>query len=414
MLAMAFLLGARSAMAGATITVGEISPTVATVDVAQAFSADYSAVYALESCTLYVDGQSEGSMSLSGSLSGTASMSFAFAESGDHSLYARCETIYGNVATGSSVTVAVSAEDTDSPSRPGNLSVTTSESDSTPSFGWSASTDDTAVARYEIQIDGGAFAPIGDTTSYTASAMADGTYTFGVRAADGSGNVSSTASVTFTIDAEASSGGEDGGGGSGDLIPPFGLDRIGTDAQLIADAATRADLEGQTGRGCEWASATASAQLTLVLGTITNTTARTAIENFVACGTVSTHHLGAGERLGIVNSYRAAFGRTPSTEAHWEDVIKVGNGRFTAEVSASAEANAKVTFRKIYLRDANMSVESDRNAVYVMAYGLRPLPRNLNSEAAAIVTFRAVYGYNPSSATDWDAVRATAYSGATR
>lgn len=413
-LAMALLLSGRTALAGSTISVGDVSPVVATADVSQRFRADYSSVYTIESCQLYVDGQNEGSMILSGSLSGTASASFTFEESGSYSVYVRCQTVFGNVASSSSATVTVSDEDTDAPSRPGSLTVTSSESDNTPSFSWDASTDDTAVARYEIQIDDGAFAPVGDVTSYTASPMADGTYTFGVRAVDGSGNVSSAASVIFSIDTGAS---DDDGTDSlldDDLIPPFGIDRLEFDAQLIANAATRAHLEGQTGRGCEWASATASAQMTAILGTITNATARTAIENFVACGTVSTHHLGAGERLGIVNSYRAAFGRTPSTGDHWEDIVKIGNGRFTAEVSTSAEANATATFKEIYLRDANMGMESDRNAVYIMAYGLRPLPRDLNSEVTAIVTFRAVYGDSPSSATDWDAVRATAYSGATR
>ena len=45
---------------------------------------------------------------------------------------------------------------------------------------------------------------------------------------------------------------------------------------------------------------------------------------------------------------------------------------------------------------------------------MRPMPRNLNAEAAAIVSFRGVYGRAPASATDWDIVRAIAYSGASR
>lgn len=411
LLAMALLLPVRGVLAGSIISVGDVSPTVATANVSQRFSADYESMYSVESCLLYVDGQNEGSMSLSGSLSGTASASFTFEEAGNHTVYIRCETVYGNVQNSSTATVTVSAMDDESPSRPGDLRVTSSTSDSTASFSWDASTDDTAVVRYEIQIDGGAFAPIGDTTSYTASAMADGTYQFGVRAVDGSGNASSTASVTFTIDADASS---DDGDTTVSLTPPFELDQMEVDADLVVQVASRTELEAQTGRECEWSSSASASMVVSVFGSITDADTRTAIENFAACGTRSTFHLGAGERLGAVNSYKAAFGRVPSSESHWNDVIKIGNGRFTAEVSASAEANAKVTFKKIYLRDASMSVESDRNAVYVMAYGLRPLPRNLSSEAAAIVTFKAVYGYNPSSATDWDAVRAVAYSGATR
>jgi len=45
---------------------------------------------------------------------------------------------------------------------------------------------------------------------------------------------------------------------------------------------------------------------------------------------------------------------------------------------------------------------------------LRPSDRNLNSEKTAIKTFKAIYGYNPSTASAWDIVRAIAYSGATR
>ena len=44
----------------------------------------------------------------------------------------------------------------------------------------------------------------------------------------------------------------------------------------------------------------------------------------------------------------------------------------------------------------------------------QPADRNLNSERAAIKIFKGIYGYNPSTATAWDIVRAIAYSGATR
>ncbi|PIV51914.1 hypothetical protein COS18_01475, partial [Candidatus Falkowbacteria bacterium CG02_land_8_20_14_3_00_36_14] len=56
----------------------------------------------------------------------------------------------------------------------------------------------------------------------------------------------------------------------------------------------------------------------------------------------------------------------------------------------------------------------DNAALTVIAYGLRPVNRNLNSEAQAIKYFKAIYGYNPQFATAWDIVRAIAYSGARR
>jgi len=67
-----------------------------------------------------------------------------------------------------------------------------------------------------------------------------------------------------------------------------------------------------------------------------------------------------------------------------------------------------------YLRDPNRTNAHDDAAVTVMAYGLRPAGRNLDSEKAAIKYFKAIYGYTPSAATAWDVVRAIAYSGSTR
>jgi len=49
-----------------------------------------------------------------------------------------------------------------------------------------------------------------------------------------------------------------------------------------------------------------------------------------------------------------------------------------------------------------------------MAYGLRPQPRNINSENEAIGFFKLIFDKDPTSASDWDVVRAIAYSGATR
>ena len=136
--------------------------------------------------------------------------------------------------------------------------------------------------------------------------------------------------------------------------------------------------------------------------------------NFIAYGTASTESLGAGERAGVINSFKAAFGRLPSTDLDWQDIIKIANGRWPSQRSEEAENKAIESFEKIYLREPNRSNPNDDAAVVVMAYGLRPVDRNMGSEAAAINSFRAIYNYDPTSATDWDIVRAIAYSGATR
>ena len=141
---------------------------------------------------------------------------------------------------------------------------------------------------------------------------------------------------------------------------------------------------------------------------------KTAITNFVNYGTPTTKVLGAGERAGVINSYKSAFGKVPASESEWSDVIKIGNGRWPAQRSTAAESQATIEFKKIYKKTPNMQQPNDNAAVTVISYGLRPTARNLNSEKAAIKSFKAIYGYAPVSALAWDIVRAIAYSGAKR
>ena len=138
------------------------------------------------------------------------------------------------------------------------------------------------------------------------------------------------------------------------------------------------------------------------------------INDFIVYGTNGTHRLGAGERAAVINSYYQAYGRLPNSEAEWSDVLKIASGRWPSERSATAEAQAKIEFKKVYARSAVMTNNIDENAIMVIAYGLLPLERNLNSEKVAIKTFRWVYGHAPVSALAWNIVRAIAYSGATR
>lgn len=138
------------------------------------------------------------------------------------------------------------------------------------------------------------------------------------------------------------------------------------------------------------------------------------ITRFIAYGTDTTKILGSGERAGAISSYKKAFGKLPSTEAEWSDVVKIANGRWPSETSASALATAKVEFKKVYNREANMNNANDNAAVSIIAYGLRPTARNTNSEKAAIKAFKYVYGHNPANSLAWDIVRAIAYSGAKR
>jgi hypothetical protein len=141
---------------------------------------------------------------------------------------------------------------------------------------------------------------------------------------------------------------------------------------------------------------------------------RMTINDFIVYGTLSTKHLGAGERAAVINSYYRAYSRLPDSEAEWSDALKIANGRWPSERNTKSEAQAKLEFKKVYARDAVMSNNIDENAIMIIAYGLMPLPRNLNNERIAITTFRWVYGHNPVNALAWNIVRAIAYGGAGR
>jgi hypothetical protein len=138
------------------------------------------------------------------------------------------------------------------------------------------------------------------------------------------------------------------------------------------------------------------------------------IAYFIQSGTPTTKRLGAGERAGSLSSFMSAFNRAPISLADWQDVIKVANGRWPAQTNQSAEDLAKLKFEKIYFRAPDMGNQNDKAAVTIIAYGLRPANRNMNSEKTAIKSFKAILKYSPASANDWDMVRAIAYSGAKR
>lgn len=135
----------------------------------------------------------------------------------------------------------------------------------------------------------------------------------------------------------------------------------------------------------------------------------------------TTSHLGAGERAGALNSWRSAQRAMaegvfiPWSEHTWQDILKIGNGRWPTYIQNDQyEQDIADKFREVYLRDPDRSNPHDDAAIVIMAYGLRPRPRNLDSEATAIGFYKSIYGSDPSSAGDWDTVRAIAYSGATR
>lgn len=142
---------------------------------------------------------------------------------------------------------------------------------------------------------------------------------------------------------------------------------------------------------------------------------KNAITYFIDQGTPTTILLGSGERAGVLNSYLSVFDKLPRNILEWQDVIKVANGRWPNQRNTDAEEKASSeTFSSIYQRKADVKNPFDSAAITVIAYGLRPAQRNLESEKNAIKIYRAIFHKSPIEAYEWDMVRAIAYSGATR
>jgi len=194
------------------------------------------------------------------------------------------------------------------------------------------------------------------------------------------------------------------------------LTKIASETQILS-ADNREILLAYLGSGVDIAAEKASLikyAAILNLDSKINAVEKTTINNFIVYGTPSTKRLGAGERAGVINSYFQAYGKLPNSEAEWSDVLKIASGRWPTERNAQAKFLAKFEFKNVYLRAANFQNNIDENAIMVIAYGLLPLNRNLNSEKAAIKTFVYVYGHQPVKALAWNVVRAIAYSGAKR
>jgi len=139
-----------------------------------------------------------------------------------------------------------------------------------------------------------------------------------------------------------------------------------------------------------------------------------ALNYFIAYGTKSSAYLGTGERAGVLNSYKYAFGKVPVDENGWTDCLAIANGRWPTKSNQIAIKRAQEEFKKIFKRPAVAKNSNDNSAITILAYGLRNLKRNQKSEASAIRTFRSIYNIVPTNPFHWDIVRAVAYSGAKR
>jgi hypothetical protein len=142
---------------------------------------------------------------------------------------------------------------------------------------------------------------------------------------------------------------------------------------------------------------------------------KTSLSFFISNGTPTTIILGAGERAGVLSSYMSVFDKLPRSVLEWQDIIKIANGRWPNQRNIESENKASDEyFTAIYNRQPDKNNANDSSAITVIAYGLRPAARNMESEAKATTIFKSIFNRSPLEAVDWDLVRAIAYSGAVR
>jgi hypothetical protein len=190
--------------------VGGVSPTTATQNVSQSFSVTFSDANPVTNCTLYVQ-QPIGSynaytMSRSGTNSGTASLSYTFPSSvptGGYGMYATCTDGSGNIGTGPTAIVTVSAPAV-ADTTPPTVSIIDQISTSVGvSFQHTASYSDAGgVASCRLFIDGtdmGAMTLTGTQAARNHTYTIAGAHTAYVRCTDNAGNSAAGPSKTITV-----------------------------------------------------------------------------------------------------------------------------------------------------------------------------------------------------------------------
>ncbi|MFA5954625.1 MAG: carboxypeptidase regulatory-like domain-containing protein [Patescibacteria group bacterium] len=356
----------------------------------------------------------------------------------------------------------VVSTDPAAPSAPTGLAKT-SATTTTIIMGWTAVGGSTSYDIYRSATSGGTFSRLGSeptvssgsTVTYTDSALSAGTtYYYKITALNASGESAASSEVSIATAAAAVSSPAGGSGGGYGYIsnssntPQTNTPTPATETQPTSEITTNSESnvssDVDTARQGQMQSIITEASsintvdtegvasavgkvrdtgletrydasiVAKIIVTETSAVTRAKVLSFVTYGTATTLKLGAGERGGVVNSYREAFGKVPESATEWEDVLKIANGRWPSKTSTVREQTVAKTFKKVYLREANRTNAHDDAAITVMAYGLRSVTRNVQAEQSAIKTFKAIYKRLPSSATHWDTVRAIAYSGATR
>lgn len=138
------------------------------------------------------------------------------------------------------------------------------------------------------------------------------------------------------------------------------------------------------------------------------------VVHFIAYGTPESSKMSLRDRQGVVGDYYEIYGRVPSSAADWKDVALILTSHKPIQRNVKVEEKALYDFVKVYKRQPNYSNVHDEWAMYYIGYKIRNVIRNIDSEKAAIGTFKSVYRYVPSTSHQWAIMRAIAYTGASR
>lgn len=205
------------------------------------------------------------------------------------------------------------------------------------------------------------------------------------------------------------------------------ITQIGLDAPNIAKSGSLAEYAsnlGDTRDTVREANVTKNIFPKVNIDSLFNPQGLERVKGFITYGTDTTQ-IGEGERAGVLNSYIAAYGKAPSTDAEWSDLLKIASGRFPSELATKTASRSAINFQKTYGRSPRAANANDQAAMNIMQYGLLPAKtvrvvgdgvavvpnRDTAKERSAILVFKRKFGFAPVAATAWNVVRAIAYSG---
>ncbi|MEK7632767.1 MAG: YCF48-related protein [Patescibacteria group bacterium] len=178
--------------------VSSITPVTATVGVVASLSASVTESVGVSSCYLYVGGVSQGAMTMT---TGMATRSYTPSAAGTLSAYAVCTDTSGNIGTGSTTSITVSAASTDTTAPTvGTPSPLTAVAGSAKTFSVSYS-DDVGVVSCTMHTDDGTVAMALSSGTASVSAMFDtaGSYTGYATCLDAAGNTGTGATATVVV-----------------------------------------------------------------------------------------------------------------------------------------------------------------------------------------------------------------------